>query len=208
MLAPPQTSGEDVTMPAIPDLFDVLDQLGDAVVILDHECRIVAHNTAAERLCGRPPTDLAALLLWEAWTSPTGGTFAEDLRRVMSERLSVRTEQHILDAAGDDVLLDVHILPSEPGLTVVAREIAAQGRGERTPREERARQLQELTAALSAALDPRSVGAAIIERAMPALGANAGNVFLVDHATHELRNVAVLGYEPEIAQWARRLPLD
>ena len=38
--------------------------------------------------------------------------------------------------------------------------------------------MQELTAALSAALDPEGVGAAIIERAMPALGANAGNVFL------------------------------
>ena len=79
---------------------------------------------------------------------------------------------------------------------------------ERSQREERARQLQELTAALSAALDPEGVGAAIIERAMPALGANAGNVFLVDNTTRELRNVAVLGYEPEIAQWARRLPLD
>jgi PAS domain S-box-containing protein len=69
-------------------------------------------------------------------------------------------------------------------------------------------QLQDLTAALSAALDPESVGAAIIERAMPALGANAGNVFLIDSAARELRSVAVLGYEPEIEQWARRLPLD
>ena len=79
---------------------------------------------------------------------------------------------------------------------------------ERKRREERARQLQELTAALSAALDPESVGAAIIERAMPALGANAGNVFLLDANSRELRGIAVLGYKPEIAQWARRLPLD
>ena len=56
---------------------------------------------------------------------------------------------------------------------------------DRTRREERTRhvQLQELTAALSAALDPESVGAVIIERAMPALGANAGNVFLVDNSS-------------------------
>ena len=128
----------------------------------------------------------------------------------MSECLPLRTKHHILDASGADVWLDVHILPTESGLTVVARDITAHRRAERTRREERARhaQLQELTAALSAALDPESVGAAIIERAMPALGANAGNVFLVDKAARELRNVAVLGYEPEIAQWARRLPLD
>jgi hypothetical protein len=49
-----------------------------------------------------------------------------------------------------------------------------------TRREERAKQLQELTAALSAALDPEAVGTAIMERAMPALSANAGNVFLLD----------------------------
>ena len=99
---------------------------------------------------------------------------------------------------------------AESRLTVVALDITAHGHAERTQREERAKhvQLQELTAALSAALDPESVGAAIIERAMPALGANAGNVFLVDTTARELRSVAVLGYEPEIAQWARRLPLD
>jgi PAS domain S-box-containing protein len=126
----------------------------------------------------------------------------------MSERIPLHSEHCIVDATGADVRLRVHILPTEPGLTVVARDITSQGGASGSQREERARQLQELTAALSAALDPESVGAAIIERAMPALGANAGNVFLVDNTARELRNVAVLGYEPEIAQWAQRLPLD
>jgi hypothetical protein len=205
-----QASGEDVAMPALPDLFDVLDQLGDAVVTLDREYRIVAHNAAAERLGRRPDADTPAAPLWEVWISPTGGTLEEDLRRAMAERLTLQTEHRIVDASGGDVWLDVHILPTESGLTVVARDITAHRGTDRIRREERARhmQLQELTAALSAALDPESVGAAIIERAMPALGANAGNVFLVDSAARELRNVAVLGYEPEIAQWAQRLPLD
>ncbi|MDF3016966.1 MAG: Sensor protein, partial [Thermomicrobiales bacterium] len=197
-------------MPAMPDLFDALDHLGDAVVILDREYRIVAHNAAAARLGGRPAAALAASPLWDAWPSPTGGTLAEHLRRAMAELLSLHTEHRILDASGADVWLDVHILPTESGLTVVARDTTAHQGAERIRREERARhvQLQELTAALSAALDPESVGAVIIERAMPALGANAGNVFLVDNAARELRSAAVLGYEPEIAQWAQRLPLD
>ena len=59
-------------MLAVPDLFDVLDQLGDAVVILDRDYRIVAHNAAAERLGARPATDIAASPLWDTWTSPTG----------------------------------------------------------------------------------------------------------------------------------------
>jgi PAS domain S-box-containing protein len=195
-------------MPAIPELFDVLDHLGDAVVILDREYRIVAHNATAERLGRRPAADTTAAPLWDIWTAPTGGTLGDHLRRAMSDRLTQHTEHHILDASGADIWLEIHILPTGSGLTVVARDITTQGRANRSQREERARQLQELTAALSAALDPESVGAAIIERAMPALGANAGNVFLVDTAARELRNVAVLGYEPEIAQWAQRLPLD
>jgi PAS domain S-box-containing protein len=195
-------------MLAIPDLFAVLDQLGDAVVILDREFRIVAHNAAAERLGMRLAADIATAPLWDTSTSLTGGNFQEDLRRAMSKRIPLHSEHRIVDATSNLVQLRVHILPTEPGLTVVARDIADRGDTGRSQREERARQLQELTAALSAALDPESVGAAIIERAMPALGANAGNVFLVDNTARELRNVAVLGYEPEIAQWAQRLPLE
>src|SRR5215217_514540 len=178
-------------MLAIPDLFAVLDQLGDAVVILDREFRIVAHNAAAQRLGMRLAAEIATAPLWDTSTSLTGGNFQEDLRRAMSERIPLHSEQRIVDTTGNLVRLRVHVLPTEPGLTVVARDIADRGDAGRSQREERARQLQELTAALSAAL-----------------GANAGNVFLVDNTARELRNVAVLGYEPEIAQWAQRLPLE
>ena len=135
---PTQTSGEDVAMLAVPDLFDVLDQLGDAVVELDREYRIVAHNAAAERLGARPATDIAASPLWDTWTSPTGSSLEEHLRRAMSERLNLHTEHHVLDPAGDDVWLDVHILPTESGLTIVARDITAHRSVERTRRDERA----------------------------------------------------------------------
>ena len=195
-------------MLAVPDLFDVLDQLGDAVVTLDGEYRIVAHNTAAARFGSPPATGDAAAPLWDVWPSPSRGTLEADLRRAMLERNPVRTGHQVLDAAGTEIRLDVHILPIGPGLTVVARDVMSRGDDEGTRREGRARQLQELTAALSAALDPASVGAVIIERAMPALGANAGNVFMFDASSRELRGMAVLGYEPEIVQWAQHLPLD
>lgn len=78
---------------------------------------------------------------------------------------------------------------------------------DRQRREDRASQLQELTTALSTALDPEGVGAAIIERAMPALGANAGNVFLLDACGHTLRNLALLGYDEKIKVWSQNLPV-
>src|SRR5215213_1576749 len=104
---PMQASGEDVAMLVVPDLFDVLDQLGDAVVTLDREYRIVAHNSAADRLGWRPAADLAPAPLWDTWISPAGGTLAEDLRRAMSERIPLHSELHTLDATGDDIRLQV-----------------------------------------------------------------------------------------------------
>ena len=75
-------------------------------------------------------------------------------------------------------------------------------------RDGRGSQLQALTAALSAALDPPGVGAAIIEHAMPALGANAGNVFLLDAGGRTLHNLALLGYDPAVERWSQALPVD
>src|SRR5688572_32391920 len=68
--------------------------------------------------------------------------------------------------------------------------------------------LQELTTALSAALSAEDVGAAIIARAMPALGANAGNVYLLSDDGHELVSIAASGYSPETLAGSRRLRLD
>jgi PAS domain S-box-containing protein len=74
--------------------------------------------------------------------------------------------------------------------------------------DDRAARLQQLTAALSAALAPADVGAAIIARAMPALGANAANVYLLTDDGRELVSIAALGYDPETLAGSNRLPVD
>jgi PAS domain S-box-containing protein len=91
---------------------------------------------------------------------------------------------------------------------VIRTNATQDDQSERRRREERAGLLQELTAALSAALAPEDVGAAIIQRAMPALGANAGNVYLVGDDEGALLSIAAVGYDPGILEESRRLPLD
>ena len=107
--------------------------------------------------------------------------------RLVSDRVTIERDQsgHFLTAQG------------------VAVDVTSRQRGE-----DRASQLQDLTAALAAALDPKGVGAVIIERAMPALGANAGNVFLLDASGQTLLNLALLGYAADIEAWSQRLPVD
>ena len=233
----------------------LLDHLGDALFLLDRDFRVSAQNAAADRMCSRLAPATAGAPLWDCWASSTAEFLEKQLRRAVSDGGCVQCEHQARDASGQDLWLGLHILPTDPGLAVVARDITRQKQdavasrvlhhleselasltgvddlvhdashqdesklrraleattaliAERTRRDQRARNLQDLTAALSAALDPEAVGRAIIERAMPTLGANAGNVFLLDTDNRELLNLAVLGYEPEIERWARRLPLD
>ncbi len=192
-----------ITATADDDLLTLLDHLGDAAIAVNREWRIVAHSTAARGLLTQTAATSSGELLWNVWPAAAERPLAEQLRGAMAKRAPARVEHHERAAPARDVWLDIHIVPSADGLLIVAVDIS-----ERKRHAEQARQLQELTAALSAALDPNGVGAAIIARAMPTLGANAGNVFLLDSNDRELRNVALLGYEPEIQEWSRRLSLD
>ena len=204
----------DVQPPTL-QVMSLLDHLGDALFVLDRHFRVTAQNAAAGRMTARLTPASAGAPLWDRWESSTAEFLEELLRRALAAGDSVHCEHHARDASGRDLWLDLHVLPADTGLAVVARDITAQKQNalatliaERTRRDQRARNLQDLTAALSAALDPEAVGRAIIERAMPTLGANAGNVFLLDTDNRQLLNLAVLGYEPEIERWVRRLPMD
>lgn len=73
---------------------------------------------------------------------------------------------------------------------------------------ERNERLQAVTASLSGALTPQAVAAVIVDRGVPALGAQAGAIALLDAAGAHLTLVRTIGYPPErLAPW-RRIPLD
>ena len=198
------------------DLFNLFDQLGDAVVVVDRDWRIVARNTSTERVFRYIGGKTAGDMLWEA--CPELATDMRTwLRQAMTGRTTVSGEQRVQDETGQERWLDVRASPFESGLIIIARDVTTLMQGRevdervdraRERREVRAERLQELTAALSAALDPAAVGAAIIAYAMPALGANAGHVYLREDESRELVSAAAVGYEPQVLAESRRLPLD
>lgn len=72
----------------------------------------------------------------------------------------------------------------------------------------RASTLQTLTAALSRALTPEAVAAAVLDLGLDAIGASAGLVSLYDPKAHLLTTIGSRGYADEqVAEW-RSLPLD
>jgi PAS domain S-box-containing protein len=192
-----------VEMQSYPDPFGLLDQLGDALVVVDGDWRVIAQNSHALGISRIPGEAAKGQKLHAIWPKSLVAAVKERFHRVTADGLPVRFEHHHHEPLDGDVWLEIHALPVAAGLAIVARDVTTSKR-----REARAGLLRELAAALSAALDPAEAGAVIIQRALPALGANAGNVYLLGDDRRELVSVAALGYEPATLEQARRLPLD
>lgn len=180
-----------------------LDLVGDAALLVDREWRIVAQNLAARAACAATDCQGGGDLLWDAWPALNADAPAALLRRAMATRQGGRLERIPQFPSGSERWLELRVSPHGAGLAIVLRDVTQE-----TRREIRSRLLQTLTAELSAALEPEEVGAVIIGQAMPALGANAGNVYLVDDDARSLVSVAALGYAPDILEQSRILPLD
>ncbi|HEX5689962.1 MAG TPA: GAF domain-containing protein, partial [Roseiflexaceae bacterium] len=73
---------------------------------------------------------------------------------------------------------------------------------------ERIARLQEVTAALLAALTPEDIAQIVVVQAVTALGAAAGTVMLCDDEHDELRLLAAHGYDPELVKRQRRIPFS
>jgi signal transduction histidine kinase len=85
-------------------------------------------------------------------------------------------------------------------------ERRARGEAERTA--ERLKRLERLTSALSTALTPTQVAEAVLEHGMPAVGATAGCVGVVDETGQALDMLAFRGFPEEVERGWARIPLD
>ncbi len=102
------------------------------------------------------------------------------------------------------------------GLLVALGIAGALVLGRRVQREERvvasaevrARQLQELAAALSAAPTPERVADAVLSLGQQATGAAAGSIALLERGGRELATLALIGYSAEVAETFSSYPVD
>ena len=133
-----------------------------------------------------------------------------EARRVELETLNLRLEEKSREL--ERQVQEARMLGEELELTNVdliataARAEAARRLAEES--EERSRQLQEITAALSATLSPMEVATVVVERGIAALRAHAGAIAMLEPDGAHLFLLRGIGYPAEALERFRRVPIS
>ena len=108
---------------------DVLDNMGEAFVLLDREFRITDMNAEAMRLEIRPKEEIIGLTHWEA--HPDASPELGDLfRKAMAQRIAVSLEHRYVWPDGRDMWIDMRAYPVDSGLAVFYRDVTERRRSE------------------------------------------------------------------------------
>jgi PAS domain S-box-containing protein len=139
----------------------VLDNMGEAFVLLDREFRIVDMNAEAMRLEKRPKEDILGKTHWEAHPD-AAPELGELFRQGMRERRPVSMEHRYVWPDGRDTWIDTRVYPAGEGLAVFYRDATERKRAEAAVRasDDRQRFLIALADEVRGLADPGAVVAA------------------------------------------------
>jgi PAS domain S-box-containing protein len=103
----------------------ILEQMGDALMLMDSEFRIIDVNPAAERILGTRRDSLVGLTHWKAFPGSVGAEPERAYRQVLDERVEAHFTHHYLDA-GLDFHAEIDAYPTDDGgLAVFWRDVTA-----------------------------------------------------------------------------------
>ncbi|GAA6619063.1 ATP-binding protein [Scytonema sp. NUACC26] len=122
-----------------------LENTSDAFVALDRDWRIVYQNVEAERINGKPRTEVLGKTHWEEWPASVGTNVEHQYRRAMAEQIPVHFEHHFYQPPTYNLWIEIDAYPHEDGLDIFFRNITHRKQTEATLRqsEERYRYLAE-----------------------------------------------------------------
>ncbi|HEY9909565.1 MAG TPA: ATP-binding protein [Thermosynechococcaceae cyanobacterium] len=108
----------------------ILDRMTDAFVALDRDWRIIYQNAEAERINGKPRSQIIGKTHWEEWTASVGTNVEQQYRRAMAEQEPVHFEHCYYSPPDYDIWLEIHAYPSEQGLGIFYRDITQRKQAE------------------------------------------------------------------------------
>ncbi|MEA5622837.1 PAS domain S-box protein [Nostoc sp. UHCC 0251] len=108
-----------------------LENMSDAFVTLDRDWRIIYQNAEAERINGKPRTEVIGKSHWEEWPISVGTNVERQYRRAMAKQIPVHFEHHYYLPSKYDLWLEIHAYPCEDGLDIFFRDISGRKQAEK-----------------------------------------------------------------------------
>jgi PAS domain S-box-containing protein len=186
----------------------IVDSSEDVIISWNLETTLLTWNPAAERLYGYAADEVIGEPLSILIPPERAGEERRILDRVLRGEPFEHFETERVRKDGARVAVELTVSPiREPtgrlvGASVIARDIT-----DRLRALSRAERLQEVTVKLAREIQPGRTVDVLLDNALPALGADAAAVGLIDHGSGQLELAGSAGYSDAIDRF-RRMPLD
>jgi diguanylate cyclase (GGDEF)-like protein/PAS domain S-box-containing protein len=112
---PPRGNDRDT-----PELDGVLDEIKDALLILDRGLRCLYLNARAAEILGRPADEILGRDVWELFPGATGAPLHGAYQRAMREQVDITIEDYFAPLDG---WFETRLQPSPDRLTVLVRDV-------------------------------------------------------------------------------------
>ena len=177
----------------------ILESIGDAFCVMDHQWRVSFANARVAELAGLPLESLLGRPGWQLLPGAAGARLDERLRRAADERRPVVFELSL--EARPERWLEVHANPTPDGTAVHLYDVS-----ERKRAEGRTKFLTALSAEVAASLDPTETLDRVARLMVPTL-ADFCAIYLVDEHG-EPRGVTGSAADPALRELARAMSRD
>lgn len=170
---------------------ELLEQLGDAVTVIDREWRYVYVSAAAAVVMGRAVEEVVGQPVWDIFPEVVGTEQYDACLRAMETRTRQRLVWYF-DTV--DAWLEQHALPVGAGLVILVNDITEQQLSAH-----RAEQLVKVGEMLANATSDDEVNLALLHHALPLVGASGGTILMADEQRGVMHAVGWQGATAEIA---------
>ncbi|KAA9008853.1 PAS domain S-box protein [Histidinibacterium aquaticum] len=159
-------------------LRNVLDGMGEAFGLMDHDLRIITQNEAALELDGRPLEDIRGRTHWEVYPGSERSELGRLYKKALKEQVPVSLEHRYTFPHDGTKWLEMRAFPVPEGLAVFWRDI--------TERKDAEAALRDSESRLRKVLDMETVGVVFFDLVGGVLDANDAYLSMIGYSRAEL----------------------